>query len=679
MHISLDSALGRQRRLNSVGESVFQIAPDAAAGYSLRSLTGGDPSVVRVRRESDNGERDFRSSEINSGEMVNWVNQQVIPPLDLRTLTATGRDGPIIEAAAAYSLRNLSDSYTGSVVEVRRTSDNAVRSFTAAEVTDGTLTTWVNADVDKLDLQTESGALIGNVTNETATGFDFSVNNEGSGGFKNLIALGSGVEGTYLVTFDVVLNSGSFNGVEVRVSSPFLSTELSSGANSISYNAASGSNVFFFTNSTASADVSITNLTLTQTTADGTVSKWYDQSTTSGTPNAKHAVQTDAAKQPKIVSGGSLITGGLDFDGVDERLITGSFSLTQAFTSFSVTSTDVSSTSAGIWGIADSESSPFEATSFYRSDDGFAINSGATLTTASTQTYNTGRDYLKTSFFDGASSSIRVDGVTKVTATAGTTNPSGLLMLGQFISSSGGTGIRLNGKIQEIIIYDSDQTDNRTAFEANIGEVYGIAGIPAYDNTVNGFVETWYDQSGNGNNATQLTAGSQPKIVDAGALVTGGLDFDGVNDNLDCPNTLSQNGQADATIFVGKLVDNLATYGFCDNSGASPHFIRGITTNFGTYLGVNVDLNYATANTDENLHFVQKATTSNQSFGSLNGVTNSLDAGTFGYTSGVIIGSSRLPSAFLKGSIKEFIIYASDQTANRLAIEANINNQYDIY
>jgi hypothetical protein len=73
MHISLDSALGRQRRLNSVGESVFQIAPDAAAGYSLRSLTGGDPAVVRVRRESDNNERDFNASGVSSGELVNWV------------------------------------------------------------------------------------------------------------------------------------------------------------------------------------------------------------------------------------------------------------------------------------------------------------------------------------------------------------------------------------------------------------------------------------------------------------------------------------------------------------------------------------------------------------------------------------------------------------------------------
>ena len=73
MHISLDSALGRQRRLNSVGESVLQIAPDAAAAYSLRSLTGGDPDVVRVRRESDNTEKDFSGSQIESGEMADWV------------------------------------------------------------------------------------------------------------------------------------------------------------------------------------------------------------------------------------------------------------------------------------------------------------------------------------------------------------------------------------------------------------------------------------------------------------------------------------------------------------------------------------------------------------------------------------------------------------------------------
>ena len=78
MHVSLDSALGRQRRLNSVGESVLQIAPNAKAAYSLRSLTGGDPKVVRVRRDTgggagDNDEEDFTASGIFSGALVDFV------------------------------------------------------------------------------------------------------------------------------------------------------------------------------------------------------------------------------------------------------------------------------------------------------------------------------------------------------------------------------------------------------------------------------------------------------------------------------------------------------------------------------------------------------------------------------------------------------------------------------
>ena len=48
-------------------------------------------------------------------------------------------------AALAYSLRNLS-GYTGDVARIRRSNDNAELDFTGAEITDGTLATWMGAN-----------------------------------------------------------------------------------------------------------------------------------------------------------------------------------------------------------------------------------------------------------------------------------------------------------------------------------------------------------------------------------------------------------------------------------------------------------------------------------------------------------------------------------------------------
>ena len=48
-------------------------------------------------------------------------------------------------AAAAYSLRQLSNAYTGPVVTVRRSSDDAEEDFKASEIDDGTLTAFCGA------------------------------------------------------------------------------------------------------------------------------------------------------------------------------------------------------------------------------------------------------------------------------------------------------------------------------------------------------------------------------------------------------------------------------------------------------------------------------------------------------------------------------------------------------
>ncbi len=64
--------------------------------------------------------------------------------------------------------------------------------------------------------------------------------------------------------------------------------------------------------------------------------------------------------------------------------------------------------------------------------------------------------------------------------------------------------------------------------DGNTGS-YTISDFEIVSHSSSGFVETWYDQSGNGNDAEQATAGNQPKIVNSGSLVVdsgiAGLDF----------------------------------------------------------------------------------------------------------------------------------------------------------
>ena len=68
---------------------------------------------------------------------------------------------------------------------------------------------------------------------------------------------------------------------------------------------------------------------------------------------------------------------------------------------------------------------------------------------------------------------------------------------------------------------------------------------------------------------------------------------------------------------------------------------------------------------------------------SLNGgtpVTSSVSGFTLNTTGDLEIGrNANSGGNAYGGKIEEIVIYTSDQTANRPAIEANINNQYDIY
>ena len=133
----------------------------AAAAYSLRDVGAMNGPVVRVRRDSDNSEQDFSALAVPF--IPDWCNRQVIKPLDVQELQSDGRTGDFVIAKAAYSLRSLGDRQATTaqgdvpldedtvqapsgkyVVQVRRNVDSKIKSFTADEVADGTLLSFVN-------------------------------------------------------------------------------------------------------------------------------------------------------------------------------------------------------------------------------------------------------------------------------------------------------------------------------------------------------------------------------------------------------------------------------------------------------------------------------------------------------------------------------------------------------
>jgi hypothetical protein len=63
----------------------------------------------------------------------------------------------------------------------------------------------------------------------------------------------------------------------------------------------------------------------------------------------------------------------------------------------------------------------------------------------------------------------------------------------------------------------SDNTEQDIGFS---GENLDTLSLTSFCSGTNGFVTTWYDQSGNGRNATQTTAANQPQIVSSGSVLT---------------------------------------------------------------------------------------------------------------------------------------------------------------
>lgn len=202
-----------------------------------------------------------------------------------------------------------------------------------------------------------------------------------------------------------------------------------------------------------------------------------------------------------------------------------------------------------------------------------------------------------------------------------------------------------------------------------------------------GYVTTWYDQSGNGRNSTQSTASQQPKIVDGGTLVTEGgrpaLEFDGADDYLAQIATFTTDGDH----MILAVHANEIAGGYMFSLGYDDLKSILLWSNSANYSRYWLSSSGDQVNSGENVAG-QRLTTGEMSSGSqtlyINGTQNSTKSTTYsgGDVPDITIGYAvqrAQGTNYFSGRVQELIFFNADQSTNRTVIENNINDHYEIF
>jgi len=223
----------------------------------------------------------------------------------------------------------------------------------------------------------------------------------------------------------------------------------------------------------------------------------------------------------------------------------------------------------------------------------------------------------------------------------------------------------------------SDNTEQNIGF---VNNVLDTASLLSFVGAGNGFVTTWYDQSGNGNNGAQTTALNQPQIVSSGSLLV-------INSKPCLMLSINAAGfSLGSTISVGASNYN----SFVGKKDVAGNMLRALTSTAAD--------GYKLMNSYDNKYYIYAKSGSYLISNSADTTTSQIlltgmnVAGTMSiYKNGSVVATT-LNSwnytnsiGFIGGGasgnyrLQEAVFYNSDQSSSRTGIESNINTYYTIY
>jgi hypothetical protein len=238
----------------------------------------------------------------------------------------------------------------------------------------------------------------------------------------------------------------------------------------------------------------------------------------------------------------------------------------------------------------------------------------------------------------------------------------------------------------------SDNTEQNIGF---VNNVLDTASLTSFCSGTNGFVTTWYDQSGNGRDATQSTGANQPQIVSSGSVILDNnkpaVQFNGTNKNvLFTPGLIyTTNNILGFAVFSttnNTLVQLLLSQNDFVDFPLGRSTVLQINSNKGVFF-----FNNGTSYTNNSLGTISNNTqtlmlnysSDDDYYCSLNGSSGNSEVTNQVFTpSGITAGIGAQPKSLnnpLFGKIQEIVVYNSDQITNKTGLETNINSHYNIY